>query len=52
EDIVMYIQRDEHHFPSHANDILRWTPEPLRNRKAYYAIKDTAIPHWKYFWFD
>lgn len=33
-EIVMYNKRDEHHFPSHANDILRWTPEQLRGRKA------------------
>jgi len=51
-EIVMYNKLDEHHFPSHANDILRWTPEQLRSRKAYYALHDTAAPHWKYFWFD
>lgn len=51
-EIVMYNKLDEHHFPSHANDILRWTPEQLRSRKAYYALHDAASPHWKYFWFD
>ena len=51
-EIVMYNKLDEHHFPSHAMDILRWTPEQLRSRKAYYALHDAASPHWKYFWFD
>ncbi len=52
QEIVMYNKLDEHHFPSHAMDILRWTPEQLRSRKAYYALHDAGIPHWKYFWFD
>ncbi len=51
-EIVMYNKLDEHHFPSHANDILRWTPEQLRSRKAYYALHAATSPHWKYFWFD
>jgi hypothetical protein len=51
-EIVMYNKLDEHHFPSHALDILRWTPEQLRSRKAYFSLHDTASPHWKYFWFD
>lgn len=51
-EIVMYNKLDEHHFPSHAMDILRWTPEQLRSRKAYYALHDAASSHWKYFWFD
>ena len=51
-EIVMYNKLDEHHFPSHANDILRWTPEQLRSRKAYFSLQNTRIPHWKYFWFD
>ncbi len=51
-EIVMYNKLGEHHFPSHAMDILRWTPEQLRSRKAYYALHDAASPHWKYFWFD
>lgn len=51
-EIVMYNKLDEHHFPSHAMDILRWTPEQLRSRKAYLSLHNAASPHWKYFWFD
>jgi hypothetical protein len=51
-EIVMYNKLDEHHLPSHAMDILLWTPEQLRSRKAYYALNNADIPHWKYFWFD
>jgi hypothetical protein len=52
EEIVMYNKQDEHLFPGHAVDILRWTPEQLRIRKGYYALHDAGSPHWKYFWFD
>jgi hypothetical protein len=48
-EIVMYNKLNEHHLPSHAMDILRWTPEQLRSRKAYYALHAAASPHWKYF---
>jgi len=51
-EIVMYNKLDEHHFPSHANDILRWTPEQLRGRRAYLSLHDAGSQHWKYFWFD
>ena len=51
-EIVMYNKLDEHHFPSHAMDILRWTPEQLHSRKAYLSLHNTASPHWKYFWID
>lgn len=51
-EIVMYNKLDDHHFPSHALDILQWTPEQLRSRKAYLSLHNTASPHWKYFWFD
>jgi hypothetical protein len=51
-EIVMYNKTDEHHFPSHAMDILRWTPEQLRSRRAYLSLHNAASPHWKYFWFD
>lgn len=52
KEIVMYNNRDEHFFGSHDSDILLWTPEQLRARRTYYALQDTAVPHWKYFWFD
>lgn len=51
-EIVMYNKLDEHHLPSHTIDILQWTPEQLRSRRAYLSLHDTASPHWKYFWFD
>lgn len=51
-EIVMYNKLDEHQFPSHAMDILQWTPEQLRSRKAYFSLQDTTSPHWTYFWFD
>jgi hypothetical protein len=52
QEIVMYNTRDEHHFPSHDSDILLWTPEQLRARPGYYAVRDASRPHWKRFLFD
>jgi hypothetical protein len=51
-EIVMYNTRDEHLAVSHDSDILRRTPEQLRNRGGFYEVRDAASPHWKYFWFD
>jgi hypothetical protein len=36
----------------HASDILHWAPDVLHERQGWYAVHDTAYPHWKYLWFD
>jgi hypothetical protein len=51
-EIVIYNPRDEHLLPGHDSDILRWTPEQLRERRGHYAEYETSTSHWKYFWFD
>jgi hypothetical protein len=51
-EIVMYNRLDEHIMPSHDAWILMSTPEELLSRQGWYAVHDTEIPHWKYFWFD
>jgi hypothetical protein len=51
-EIVMYNKRDEHHLPSHDSDILLWTPEQLRARRGYYAVRDASRSHWKRLLFD
>ena len=52
QEIVVYNKLNEHVFPGHDSDILRWTPEQLMSRRGYYAVNDASSPHWKYFWFD
>jgi hypothetical protein len=52
QEVVMYNKLDEHLMPSHDSDVLRWRPEQLVTRRGYTSLHDTAIPHWKYFWFD
>lgn len=51
-EIVMYNKLDEHAFPGHDSDLLRWTDAQLAARPGHYALHDAASPHWKYFWFD
>lgn len=51
-EIVMYNKLDEHIMLSHDSWILMSRPEELATRQGWYAVHDTAIPHWKYFWFD
>lgn len=51
-EIVMYNRLDEHIMASHDAWVLTSTPEELLTRQGWYAVHDTAIPHWKYFWFD
>jgi len=52
QEIVMYNPQDEHSLVSHDSDILRWTPEQIRARPGWYAVRDTSRPHWKRLFFD
>lgn len=51
-EIVMFNKLDDHAFPSHDSDLLRWTPEEQAARPGHYSLRDAPSPHWKYFWFD
>jgi len=51
-EFVVYNPRDEHEFTSHAMDLLEFSPDRLQRARGYFAKRDTAHPHWKYFWFD
>lgn len=51
-EIVMYNPRDEQQFTSHPMDLLQYPLERLNRARGYYAVRDAAHPHWKYFWFD
>ncbi len=51
-EFVVYNNRDEQTMIAHDSDILRWTPEELRQRRGWYAVHDAPSPHWKYFWLD
>ncbi len=51
-EFVMYNKLDEQTMIAHDSDILRWTPEELRERRGWYAVHDTSHSHWKYFWLD
>ena len=51
-EIVMYNPRDEQQMTSHTMDLLEYPLERLNRARGYYAMDDTAHPHWKYFWFD
>lgn len=51
-EFVVYNKLDEQTMVAHDSDILRWTPEQLRERRGWYEVHDTSTPHWKYFWFD
>ena len=52
QELVVYNPRDEHLVAGHDSDILRWTPDQLRSRRAYHSVHETSVLHWKYFWFD
>jgi hypothetical protein len=51
-EIVMYNKRDEHEMTSHAMDLLLLKPAELAVQRGYYAVLDTARPHWKRYLFD
>ena len=51
-EIVMYNKLDEHEMTSHDMDLLTRMRTELSLRRGYYAVNNTARPHWKYFWFD
>jgi hypothetical protein len=49
---VVYNPRDEHRMFSHTAWFLLLTPDELERSQGWYAVHDTAHPHWRYFWFD
>jgi hypothetical protein len=49
---VVYNPRDEHRMFSHTAWFLLLTPEELERSQGWYAVHDTPLPHWRYFWFD
>ncbi|WP_155348065.1 hypothetical protein [Acrocarpospora pleiomorpha] len=51
-EIVMYNRLDEQIMASHDSWILLWSPEQLKANQGWYEVHDSAVPHWKYFWFD
>jgi hypothetical protein len=51
-EFVVYNPLDEHMILSHTSWILLWSPERLPVTQGWYAIHESASPHWKYFWFD
>ncbi|MGI6424710.1 MAG: hypothetical protein ACOX2A_05665 [Tepidanaerobacteraceae bacterium] len=48
----MYNPRDEQTMISHDGWILLLSPEEIKAHQGWYAVHDSTIPHWKYFWFD
>jgi len=51
-EFVVYNPRDEQTFTSHASVLLQFDPGRLQRARGYFAVRDTAHPHWKLFWFD
>jgi hypothetical protein len=53
-EIVVYNPIDRQVMTSHANDILRLTPDQLalERTRGHYAVRDAPHAHWKYFLFD
>lgn len=51
-EFVVYNPRDEQVFTSHPMDILQYSPARLERARGFFAVYETAHPHWKYFWFD
>lgn len=51
-EIVMFNPRGEHEFTSHNADLLQYAPEQLARSRGYFAAREAARPHWKYFLFD
>lgn len=49
---VVYNPKDEHRMFSHTAWFLLLTSEELERSQGWYEVRDTSIPHWKYFWFD
>ncbi|HRN50322.1 MAG TPA: hypothetical protein PLC52_04055 [Anaerolineales bacterium] len=48
---VVYNPRDEHRVFSHTAWLLA-PPEVVEPSQGWYAVHDSAQPHWRYFWFD
>lgn len=48
----MYNNRDEQTMISHNSWILMLPAEELTSSQGWYAVHDTAVPHWRYSWFD
>jgi hypothetical protein len=51
-EFVMYSPLDAHTIVSHRQDRLRLSSEELEMERGYYAVRDTAHAHWRYFLFD
>jgi hypothetical protein len=49
---VVYNPGDEHQIFSHTAWFLLLTPEELERSQGWYAVHETPVPHWRYFWFD
>ncbi|MGE5797163.1 MAG: hypothetical protein ACM34N_10280, partial [Ignavibacteria bacterium] len=49
---VVYNPNNEHRMFSHTAWFLLLTPEELERSQGWYAVHDTKVLHWKYFWFD
>lgn len=48
---VVYNPHDEHRVFSHTAWLLT-PPEVAEPSQGWYAVHDSAYPHWRYFWFD
>ncbi len=51
-EFVVYNPLDKHKIISHTSWILLLSPTELETSQGWYEVHETAIPHWKYFWFD
>jgi hypothetical protein len=51
-ELVVYNPRDEQVATSHASDLLKYSPDQLKQSRGSFAVHAATQPHWKYFWFD
>jgi len=51
-EMVVYNPHNKHVILSHASWNIHFSPSQRANRQGWYVSFDTAVPHWKYFWFD
>lgn len=51
-ELVVYNPRDEQVATSHASDLLKYSPDQLKQSRGYFTAHEASEPHWKYFQFD